>query len=360
MTLIHKETSPFGDWIIFMNGVPLYKKWPDGRSMLFEKYGMPTTDVDRDNGRYGGMSSKTGENSAVNPFQQRSPEALEKMVATLLADICGSDELVARATRLFTVAFEAVYWKDHEELAAYSLAGLRDHFNLKTLIDLIDPSKYPTMPVEVRAPIREYLHTLPGFRPEMEYKQTQETFDWHARPEMDLTKLLDALQDKNDHLFPERPRLHVADDGYGTGKDGKSADVSSTWRSYLLGGSTSDEDAAASAELQTEEIPDDIIEVAGKLDFMRGGPTSLDIARVIFEERKRWQSEIERLRTAADYIAPYLRWTVGDESPGHHPTMPSAVAAFHVAFDIDTREKRMARSKKKVAEIVAAGKASRE
>jgi hypothetical protein len=51
---VHKEKSPLGDTIIFMNGVPLYKIWPTGRSMLFEKYGPNTTDVDRDRGHYGG------------------------------------------------------------------------------------------------------------------------------------------------------------------------------------------------------------------------------------------------------------------------------------------------------------------
>ena len=55
------------------------------------------------------------------------------------------------------------------------------------------------------------------------------------------------------------------------------------------------------------------------------------------------QREIEGLREAADFISPYLRWTVSDESPGHHPTMPSAVAAFHCSFDIETAEKRMDR-----------------
>lgn len=45
---------------------------------------------------------------------------------------------------------------------------------------------------------------------------------------------------------------------------------------------------------------------------------------------------------AALRILPYLRWTVGPESPGHHPTMPSAVAAFQDAFGWDTDEKRTA------------------
>lgn len=38
------------------------------------------------------------------------------------------------------------------------------------------------------------------------------------------------------------------------------------------------------------------------------------------------------LLTACLNILPYLRWTIGPESPSHHPTMPSAVAAFEAAL----------------------------
>lgn len=43
--------------------------------------------------------------------------------------------------------------------------------------------------------------------------------------------------------------------------------------------------------------------------------------------------EVER---AARNLLPYARWTIGPESPGHHPTMPSAVAALEQAlYEID-------------------------
>jgi len=38
------------------------------------------------------------------------------------------------------------------------------------------------------------------------------------------------------------------------------------------------------------------------------------------------------LRKAANNLRPYLEWTIGPESPGCHPTMPSAVAAFLAAL----------------------------
>lgn len=45
-------------------------------------------------------------------------------------------------------------------------------------------------------------------------------------------------------------------------------------------------------------------------------------------EIERLRAENERLATAMRNIKPYLEWTIGPESPGYHPTMPSAVASF--------------------------------
>jgi hypothetical protein len=39
-------------------------------------------------------------------------------------------------------------------------------------------------------------------------------------------------------------------------------------------------------------------------------------------------ARIASLEKAGRNILPYLRWTIGPESPGYHPTMPSAVEAF--------------------------------
>lgn len=43
-------------------------------------------------------------------------------------------------------------------------------------------------------------------------------------------------------------------------------------------------------------------------------------------------ARIEALERAGRNITPYLDWTIGRESPGCHPTMPSAVAAFRAAL----------------------------
>jgi hypothetical protein len=171
----------------------------------------------------------------------------------------------------------------------------------------------------------------------MAYKQPQTTFDIHAQAEMDLTKLLGKMYDTYSYLFDLPEPLRIADNVYGT-VGGFSPD----WLNYLTDGKAADAEVGVSETGRVqpegyEGVPEDIVEVAMALG------DNPDIAHVIHAERQHWQAEIERLRKAADYISPYLRYTVGEESPGHHPTMPSAVAAFHVAFDIDTQEKRIAR-----------------
>lgn len=60
--------------------------------------------------------------------------------------------------------------------------------------------------------------------------------------------------------------------------------------------------------------------------IVEGHYKEADAVLVLFA--KHLSSEVERLRIACRRIMPYLRWTIGPESPGHHPTMPSAVAEF--------------------------------
>lgn len=474
MTLIHKEVSPHGDWIIYMNGVPLYKKWPSGHSVLFDKYGPPITSADRDaldrqksstaasvrqplkysraailelisdalaadnhsrlvtrtatrlfllacdllawkdevfadafeetalrehfsllaliasanadlypemplelrtalnhhlsllpgfqshegmsqrestwafhesaehallavldkmpltqmvstsNGKPDVMVEPAARPTSSSHFDENT---LRQMVVALVREFTSNDALVERSSDLLVLADSVVRWKEAEGFLDYSLEEVRDHLNLKTVIWLTDPVTYPTMPDKLRASVVEYLDTLPHYREELFLEQSQTTSDEHGAAEMQLTKLLGSIYDTYQHLRPEAlDDLHLDPD-----LDGPF------WIRDRL-----QQRAAAIAD---EDIPDDILETAAKLDYMRGGPSSIDIAQAIFDERKRSQSEIERLRKAADKISPYLLYTISEDSPGYHPTMPIAVDVFHHAFDIETPAKRLARAK---------------
>nr|WP_250808483.1 hypothetical protein [Neorhizobium tomejilense] len=94
-----------------------------------------------------------------------------------------------------------------------------------------------------------------------------------------------------------------------------------------------------------------LVERIERFEAVQRSSGQTDAAKSLHEAStslKEANAEIERLRNAADNIAPYLIYTVGEESPGHHPTMPSAVGAFLHAFDIETKEKRFARSHAKL------------
>jgi len=54
------------------------------------------------------------------------------------------------------------------------------------------------------------------------------------------------------------------------------------------------------------------------------------------------EAENARLREAMRGIYPYLEWTISDESPAQHPTMPSAVAAFKEVMGPSDYEIRLA------------------
>lgn len=49
---VYKIITSTGELYVYMNGALLYKRWVGGRSMLFEVYGPPTSNFDRDEGKY--------------------------------------------------------------------------------------------------------------------------------------------------------------------------------------------------------------------------------------------------------------------------------------------------------------------
>ena len=52
------------------------------------------------------------------------------------------------------------------------------------------------------------------------------------------------------------------------------------------------------------------------------------VAEALLDERDALVARVAELEKGCDMIMPYLTFTIGPESPGHHPTMPSAVSAF--------------------------------
>jgi hypothetical protein len=64
------------------------------------------------------------------------------------------------------------------------------------------------------------------------------------------------------------------------------------------------------------------------------------------------EAKVARLEGAAFNIMPYLIFTIGDESPCHHPTMPSAVGAFMEAFGWNNEAEYRAASLERVRSLL--------
>jgi intracellular multiplication protein IcmO len=106
-----------------------------------------------------------------------------------------------RATAMFTGVMRALTWLRDQHIVDLNVAEIRDHLNLKRIIDLADPAKFPEMPQQIRKSIRSYLTSLPGFQEDKGYKQSQTTLDQHGYLEMQFTKILGSLADVYGHIF---------------------------------------------------------------------------------------------------------------------------------------------------------------
>lgn len=85
----------------------------------------------------------------------------------------------------------------------------------------------------------------------------------------------------------------------------------------------------------------------------------VDEGKVLVADLRTIISSYKEREAAARHILPYLRWTIGPESPGHHPTMPSAVAAFQKAFGLDTPEKRLAATRSAILALLSSSERGR-
>ena len=138
----------------------------------------------------------------LNPFATGSSDTLTQMVVGLMDDAGGDGAMwKGRATAMFTGVMRALTWLRDQGIIDLNVGEIRDHLNLKRIIDLADPGKYPDMPQPVRKSIKSYLSSLPGFQEDKGYKQGQTTLDQHGYLEMQFTKILGSLADVYGHIF---------------------------------------------------------------------------------------------------------------------------------------------------------------
>lgn len=144
----------------------------------------------------------------MSDFADLSPQPFDlyptDSLATIVADMLDEPDasLKGRAVKLFSAVLLAVLWLREQDMVDLNIAEVRDHLNIKRVIDLNDPSRYPEMPTVIRVRIHNHLRSLPDYRPEMGYKQPKSTFDSHAELEALLTSMLGKVWNRYSTIFP--------------------------------------------------------------------------------------------------------------------------------------------------------------
>jgi len=137
-----------------------------------------------------------------NPFASGSAETLTQFVVGMMEDATGDGAMwKGRATAMFTGVMRALVHLRDAGMLDLNVGVLRDHLNLRRIIDLTDGEKYPSLPEAVRHTVRSYLTSLPGYQEEKKYKQAQTTMDQHGYLEMQFTRVLGAFGDVYEHVF---------------------------------------------------------------------------------------------------------------------------------------------------------------
>jgi intracellular multiplication protein IcmO len=150
------------------------------------------------------LGSSGGEilSNTLNPFSTGSSDGLTQMVVSLMDDVGGDGAMwKGRATAMLTGIMRALCWLRDQGYLELNVGEIRDHMNLKRIIELADENKHPDLPPQIRKSIKSYLSSLPGFQEEKKEKQAQTTLDQHGYLEMQFTKILGSLADVYGHIF---------------------------------------------------------------------------------------------------------------------------------------------------------------
>ena len=174
--MIHKETTPFGETLVYMNGYLLYKRWPNGRSLVMEKYSFGTYDTDRDRGRY----------------EDRQEHPASREAARLAADSLsrGKDVRLGEAPALLLCCAMELVVARHGK---FSMELLKCELALGSLLDGAFGKDSSSLDRSVSGKIGEYLESLPGFDPALWQQQVDETLSFHRSVVDEITASLDAI-----------------------------------------------------------------------------------------------------------------------------------------------------------------------
>jgi intracellular multiplication protein IcmO len=183
-----------GDVALFAKVYALARRFGREDDLLVLNYMTGNTDI--------GLSYGEKRSNTLNPFATGSSDGLTQMVVGLMDDTGGDGAMwKGRATAMFTGVMRALTWLRDQQLIDLNVSEIRDHLQLKRIIDLANPEQYEQMPVPIRKSIKSYLTSLPGYKESQGYNQSQTTLDQHGYLEMQFTKILGSLADVYGHIF---------------------------------------------------------------------------------------------------------------------------------------------------------------
>ena len=183
-----------GDVALFAKVYALARRFGREDDLLVLNYMTGNADV--------GVSYGEKRSNTLNPFATGSADGLTQMVVGLMDDTGGDGAMwKGRATAMFTGVMRALTWMRDQQLIDLNVSEIRDHLQLKRIIDLANTEQYEQMPNPIRKSIRSYLTSLPGYKESQGYNQSQTTLDQHGYLEMQFTKILGSLADVYGHIF---------------------------------------------------------------------------------------------------------------------------------------------------------------
>lgn len=160
-----------------------------------------------------GNSNIQAPSNTMNPFSSGSASYLTNMLVSLMPDGGGDNAMwKERAVSLVGAMMPVLTWKrDHQEIPM-SVRTIRDYLSLNNVIKL---ARDPVVPDEIKAGLKGYLDTLPGFigeayddegkvkppGPDTPQYNTETASQQHGYLAMQFTRSLQSLGDDYGYIF---------------------------------------------------------------------------------------------------------------------------------------------------------------
>jgi hypothetical protein len=118
-----------------------------------------------------------------------SNELTKGMLSLMSYDGVENAMWMNRAAAMMTPVISALCWARDEGLIDLTVEVINEHVSLSKIVELANGEKYPNMPDDIKRSLKSYLHSLPGYQPEMGAKQGYGTLEQHFFVQATLGKI---------------------------------------------------------------------------------------------------------------------------------------------------------------------------